>query len=274
MRTIERLVMGRRAYKFLVKDWVALPDARAAADVLATMRFSVNMEPIELSGPGVDRVVVIAPHPDDEMIGPGGTLIRALDEGTSVHVLYLSDAVDPSGSLRLAESAEVAERVGYSFELMRRPEGKPEALADAIAERLRTEHPGAVFVPFLLDDHPDHRAASLLLAKAHNRGGLPDGLEVWAYQVYTSLPPNVIVDITEVAARKRQAIQTWRDSAMRSRDWAHYALGLNAFNSRFRKGPPGEHYVEAFFVLPLGEYSRLCGRYERGLRPGPDTARD
>jgi LmbE family N-acetylglucosaminyl deacetylase len=39
----------------------------------------------------VDRVLVVAAHPDDELLGPGGTLARHVRDGDAVHAMVLSD---------------------------------------------------------------------------------------------------------------------------------------------------------------------------------------
>ena len=72
-------------------------------------------------------------------------------------------------------------------------------------------------------------------------------------------------DITDAAAQKAEAIRMWQNSAMRSRDWAHFALGLNAYNSRLLPDSTLPRYVEAFFVVPLAEYLKVCGTYVRNL---------
>jgi LmbE family N-acetylglucosaminyl deacetylase len=97
-------------------------------------------------------------------------------------------------------------------------------------------------------------------AQALERGGLRDDVEVWAYQVYTALPVNVAVEVTDVAAEKAEAIRIYA-SQMRRRDWAHYALGLNAMNCRLLRGRADACYAEAFFVVPLREYAALTRPY-------------
>ena len=49
---------------------------------------------------------------------------------------------------------------------------------------------------------------------------------------------------------------------MRRRDWAHYALGLNAMNCRLLRGRADACYAEAFFVVPLEEYVTIAARYD------------
>ena len=40
---------------------------------------------------GQERVLIIAAHPDDEVLGCGGTIARMVSEGSSVHVLMMAD---------------------------------------------------------------------------------------------------------------------------------------------------------------------------------------
>ena len=87
----------------------------------------------------------------------------------------------------------------------------------------------------------------------------PPKATIWAYQVYTTLIPNVVVDITDVADDKASTIRLWA-SQIEKRDWAHYMLGLNAFNCRLLGGP-APRYAETFFVLPIGDYAELCATY-------------
>ncbi|MGE0254625.1 MAG: PIG-L deacetylase family protein [Alphaproteobacteria bacterium] len=262
-------LLGRKAYKFFIRDWVALGDLQRAADAMATMRFSRSLVPAVVPGPR-GRIVVVAPHPDDEMMGPGGTLIRALDDGARVRVVYLSRGRDgAAGDVLQAEAAAVGARLGYETEFLGqklRGIAVDAAAVAAFAHAVGEAAPDALFVPFLLDDHDDHRRASELLLAAFDAGRLDGATEVWAYQVYTTLPGNVIVEITDVAGRKAEAIRGFASQG-RIRDWAHWALGLNAFNCRFLAGP-GERYAEAFFVLPLAEYAELARAY---FAPGADV---
>lgn len=258
--------MGRKAYKWVLRSWEPLTDLQAAADLLNTMRPAAPIEPQLLDGPAARRILAVAPHPDDEVIGPGGALIRARERGATVRVLYLTSGEPGEEAEREAEARAVCQRLGWEAEFLRFPVlAIPRAAA---AEGLRAAvgafRPGALLLPFALDDHPDHRLASALLLDAWRAGGL-EGVEVWAYQVYTALAPNVVVDVTPEAARKAEAIRLYR-TQMRRRDWAHFALGLNAFNCRLLRGRADPCYVEAYFVLPIHEYSALVDRFVEGNR--------
>ena len=119
-----------------------------------------------------------------------------------------------------------------------------------------------LFIPFLLDDHPDHRNTNALLMEISEKSTLNIDAEVWAYQVYTPLPGNMVVDITNQIDQKKVSIEGYA-SQMRKRNWAHFALGLNAFNTRLLNSSTDERFVEAFFVVPFKDYIDLCRQYFR-----------
>jgi LmbE family N-acetylglucosaminyl deacetylase len=130
-----------------------------------------------------------------------------------------------------------------------------------IKNRLRTVvqewNPDAIFLPFIADDHEDHRRTSELFYRTF-MDNPPQG-EVWAYQVYSTVLPNVIVDITDVMDEKLRLVRM-HQSQMQHRDWAHYLRGLNALNSRFLKTNE-PRYAEMFFVVSMHEYLSLCLEY-------------
>ncbi len=258
---IERLIKTKQAYLFFIKDWITLGDLKTCATLAGTMRFSRNLESLLMDGPRHQKITIIAPHPDDEMLGPGGTLIRAISNGATVHCIYLTSG-KPAEEVE-KETCEIAERIGYSTEFLRFPLSQipmHDAALKRFSDAITRSEPEAIFLPFLFDDHDEHRRASHILYAAAQRGMLPPITEIWGYQVYTALPPNVIVDISDVIEKKASAIRDWKTQA-RTRDWAHYILGLNALNSRFIKTNGKPVYAEGFFVVPTEEYLRLCETY-------------
>lgn len=262
---LEKLIFTRSAYKFIVKDWIELSDLSASSDVLRTMRFTQNVEPILSDIESKKRILVIAPHPDDEMIGPGGTLIKAIRKGCKVKTLYLTSGGRTGDDNRERENEAnlVAKKIGYQTEFLRQSTldiSLNTSIYKELSQIITSFSPDIIFVTFLLDDHDDHRRASELLFRTYEEENLNDSIPVWSYQVYGSVLPNVIVDISEVSESKIEAIKLFT-SQMKSRDWAHYSLGLNAYNSRLIKGKTTPRYVEAFFVLPLKDYAGLCRKY-------------
>ena len=90
------------------------------------------------------RVVVFSPHPDDDVISMGGTLIRLCDQGHDVHVAYQTSgniAVFDDAAMRHADFvAEAAGSLGLDVE-------KAEQVRDQLASFVKNKEPGEV-------DHP------------------------------------------------------------------------------------------------------------------------
>ena len=264
LRRIENFIFARRAYKFVIRDWTALADLESLAAALRSTRFSQTVSPVVMDRPTGERILVIAPHPDDEIIGPGGTLVRAIRAGATVHVVYLTNATGQEGLDREADATAVANSLGYSIQFLGyEADALPatEETAGVLAAAINRFRPDNVFVSFFADDHVDHRKASELLFIAARAGVLPGPFEIWAYQVYSVVPANVLIDITDVKDAKADAIRMWKNSAMKSRDWAHYALGMNAYHSRFLPSTTEARYAEPFFVVPLEDYIDVCAKY-------------
>jgi LmbE family N-acetylglucosaminyl deacetylase len=263
-RRLEASLRGRQAYKFFLRDWGALGDLTSAADVIKTIRFSRQLESLELAHPDKRRIVVLAPHPDDEVLGAGGTIIKALAARIPVTVVYVTSGLPPQTTE--AEAMAVSRQVGYETEFLHEPVksiGLDDASLQNCAQSLARLKPDCIFLPFLLDDHDDHRRVSELFLRLCRKGLFdPRGVEVWAYQVYSMVWPNVVVDVTDVAERKAEAMRLYA-TQMKTRDWAHYILGLNAFMSRFLRSRHNACYAEGFFVVPAEEYLSLCERYFR-----------
>jgi LmbE family N-acetylglucosaminyl deacetylase len=265
LRRLERTINTRQTYKFFMRDWTSLTDLKTCARVVSTMRFSQTLEPLEMSCPHGKRIAVLAPHPDDEMLGAGGTLIRARRADASIRCIYLTSSQPPAEVE--TETAEVARHIGYGTEFLRYPVNGIPVTGESVARLgavLAAQPVDVLFVPILFDDHDDHRRANQLLWHAWRSGLVPKGTEIWGYQVYSPIMANVVVDISDVAEEKAAAVRMWK-SQIKIRKFDHYILGLNAFNIRLL---PKARYVEAFFVLPIDAYADLCAIYFED----PDTA--
>lgn len=259
------MLLPQRDLGFYLRHWLVPGDAIRSSAVLETMRQTNIVMAEESEGPIEGPVLVLAPHPDDEVIGPGGTLISLLQRGVRVTVAFLTDGTnDPNAAaIRREEATASAEALGFQPRFLGlQADAIPLSEGAAQLQRLLAEiRPAALMLPFVLDDNDDHRRTSELLLRIPD---LPPELPIWAYQVYTALPANRAVNITRVADAKAKAIGR-HASQMKRRDWAHYALGINAVNIRLLP-KQGVRYVEAFLALPAARYVALCESYF-----GPDA---
>lgn len=128
----------------------------------------------ELVAPG-RRAVVVAPHPDDEVIGFGGllALLAARDSRSLVIALTDGEASHPGSwqwpahelaRARIDESLAGLRCLGLPLKSQRRlslPDGALRACSDALAQGLSDllQPDDVVFSTWQLDGHPDHEAA-------------------------------------------------------------------------------------------------------------------
>ncbi len=265
--------LWRPAYRWSLRSWFVPGDVAASQILLRTFRPSRMLRPEPVAAPRGERILLVAPHPDDESIGAGGTLLLAADADSSVDILFLTTGRTHEREVRRDEALAVCRTAGFSGAFAEKDADAidVEAAARALVARLGERQFDTLFVPFFLDDHDDHRRANevLLRALVVGPGDMSLPRTVWAYHVYGPGPMNCIVDIGDVVTRKRELIACHR-SQMAGRDWAHFALGLNAVLSRFLPGNPAPGYAEGFMVLPLEEYLDLvrealsCGLYIEG----------
>jgi LmbE family N-acetylglucosaminyl deacetylase len=223
--------------------------------------------------PGAEKVVVLAPHMDDETIGCGGTLARHVLSGASITVVFLTDgagggAVDSDGrrdsltAVRKREARTALSVLGIErLEFLDAPDGHLASADGAVTSRLRKilidGRFDLVYLPFFLEEHPDHRAASRVLIAALRDSGLD--LQCMGYEVWTPLFPNCLVNIDATVERKREALGHYR-TQLAEADYPHTQLGLNAYRSAAFLGGTCR-YAEAFCALPLDQYRDLYSAY-------------
>jgi len=237
--------------------------------------------PPPLDRPPGSRILVLAPHMDDEALGCGGSLHRHVLAGESVTVAYLTDGRKGDPALNALDlPADERERREERLAAVRCDEARRSAAVlgvrdlrflgnrdqelvvspktrRQVRELLEEVRPDLVYLPFPTDHHPDHRATNriFLSALAATRGLDPPmccGFEVW-----TPIAPNCLVDITGVIDVKRRALDQFA-SQMSSIDFGRCILGLHAYRSMIHLR--GRGYAEAFVLLPADEYRRLSSR--------------
>jgi LmbE family N-acetylglucosaminyl deacetylase len=187
------------------------------------------------------NVLVIAPHPDDEAIGCGGSLCRHADAGDRLVSVFLTSGElglkklsrEAAWEIRETEAQNAAKILGVAVtHFLRQPDwtlaDNLDPAANSLAPILSSERPQVVYVPHTAEWHPDHKAAATVLRRGLSAAGIASP-EIRTYEVWTPLAQyDVVVDITAVMGRKVQAIRA-HASQFHEIDYARAAEGLNAY---------------------------------------------
>lgn len=174
-------------------------------------------------------VLVVAPHPDDEVLGAGGTIARLVDEGRKVHVAIVTRGQTPRFSTTQiaevqAEAAAAHNHLGVTqthwldfpaAELAEHPHG---ALNAGLGTLIHDLAPSLVLAPHPGDIHLDHQLTfiSTLVASRPHQTDYPTTIATYetlsetnwnAPYLTPAFLPNIFVDISTTLERKLGAFR-------------------------------------------------------------------
>jgi LmbE family N-acetylglucosaminyl deacetylase len=187
------------------------------------------------------NILVIAPHPDDESIGCGGTLRKHVLGGDRVSAVFLTSgelglkhlAKEKAWEVREAEARNAAAILGIpQTSFLRGPDWalgdtlKP--LAQQLQPILESQPWSLIYLPHPAEWHPDHKAC-LPLLQCVLAGVSKDAPLLRGYEVWTPLTEyQHVEDITRVMRVKLRAIRAHQSQAAQF-DYCRATLGLNAY---------------------------------------------
>jgi LmbE family N-acetylglucosaminyl deacetylase len=177
-------------------------------------------------------VMVIAPHPDDETLGCGGTLLRHIAEGDNVYWLIATQMNHLDGysseqmSRRQVEIKQVERDYGFAdvFELPFRAaqlDALPlSQLVKSISDIFMQIKPDTLYIPYRNDAHSDHGCVFDAVSACSKSFRYPFINNVYAYETLSetgfalsvdanSFHPNCYVDITAYLERKLMIMQNY-----------------------------------------------------------------
>lgn len=213
------------------------------------------------------NIIVLSPHPDDDIIGCGGTIYRYYLKGARVVSVYMTDGrkgnpgynEDDLVGIRKEEAKRASAIVGIErviFLNNRDTELSPTSAAIIeLSKIIKDIRPEAIFLPFLLDTHPDHMATNKILVGAMK--SLPTFM-CYAYGIWAPLPTfNLSVDITPYMDIKKRALKEHR-SQMEMLDFIEASFGLSKYYSVMFGKENAKGWAEVYIVCPSDEYKRLA----------------
>ena len=181
----------------------------------------------DLFSAGKGPVLVVAPHPDDEVLGVGGTIARLTDAGREVHVAVVTRGKPPrfpqeQVDMIAAEARKSHDLLGVTqthwleFPAAELTELPHSALNAGLGRLVSELAPDLIFAPHPGDIHMDHQLSflSTLVASRPHQSDYP--ATIMAYETLSetnwnapyltpAFVPNVFVDISDTLERKLDA---------------------------------------------------------------------
>lgn len=216
--------------------------------------------------------LIIGPHPDDQELGMGGTIVKLARQGHKVHILDVTNGEPtPRGSpeLREKEWTKAAQIMGVQRSLLGLKNREVTHNLESrykMAAAIRVHRPDVLFVPYPIDAHPDHVAVTKIAEDARFDAKLTKSTipgEPWhpkriIYYFCTHLRlnfnPVFCIDVSDTFEEKIRAVEAY-ESQMNP-DLVQQVKNTCAyFGSRI-----GTKYAEPFYsheVIGLSGLSEL-----------------
>jgi LmbE family N-acetylglucosaminyl deacetylase len=212
------------------------------------------------------KILVIAPHPDDEVLGCGGTIIKHIESGDVIYLCIVTSAYTPDWSEeflrnRKKEISEVNKILGIKKTLyLDLPTVKLDTvpqneLVKSISKVIMEVKPDIVYTPHQGDLNKDHRLvfeASLVSLRPSNH----KINRILSYETLSEtewghplapFTPNVYVDISGTFKKKLKAMSVYKTEV---RKYPH-PRSLEAIEALARKrgSEAGVEFAEAFMLI-------------------------
>lgn len=214
-----------------------------------------------------NRILILTPHADDETLGCGGFLIKAINKNKTVKVVLFSDNSDSlpdentemAIELRLDEFKKAMYSLGIknyiNLNLSKKDFTFSKKVISLVNEIINDFNPEVILLPSFLDNHDQHRILNLIFYEVCKKIGFSP--KVMLYEVWTPIIPNIVVDISDIIEKKIQAIKCY-ESQLKYINYLDTIIGLNSYRSITNL--QGKGYCEGFLLLDFDDYKKFFSK--------------
>lgn len=178
-----------------------------------------------------NKALVIAPHPDDEVLGVGGTMAKLSSEGAEIYVIIVTKGFPPLFDEKIIERSRrealeahkflgVRKTIFLDFPAVELDTITQHILNDKLLEEIEKIKPDIVFVPFNGDIHKDHQIVFLSALTAMRPGNSFSPSKIYAYETLSetnwyapyitpNFIPNLYIDISLYLEKKIEAMKIY-----------------------------------------------------------------
>jgi len=218
----------------------------------------------------MNKVLVVAVHPDDETLGCGGTLLKHKEDGDETHWLIATEIKESDGFDKetvARRDSEINKIVNfYNFDSVNRldisttkvDEISASYLINKISSVVNIIKPNIIYLPFKSDVHSDHRHIFNAVYSCTKSFRYPFIKKIYMMEALSetefalstredSFIPNVFVDISRYIGKKVEAMNIYKDE-MGIHPFPRSEKNIKAI-STFRGATSGGEYAESFMLL-------------------------
>ena len=216
------------------------------------------------------KILIIAPHPDDEVIACGGFIAKYHKQidvlcVNSSGVKYEDDTktAEEIAQIRCEEFKQVMTIANVNKFYIQKLWGAAVLINeikshyDDYMKNFNMSDYDFILVPHKHDNHPEHKfVGNVFLKNLLIKQGYKEYLKILRYELWSPLQnPNYFEDITNVIEKKRELILNYKIRS--GKFYADRIIALNKYrtlNCNFKKP---ENYVEAFYAEDVANYLEL-----------------
>nr|DAO80782.1 MAG TPA: LMBE-RELATED PROTEIN, DEACETYLASE, ROSSMANN FOLD, ZINC-DEPENDENT.8A [Caudoviricetes sp.] len=215
------------------------------------------------------NILVIAPHPDDEVLGCGGIIAKRVAQGHRVCVCIVTEGKPPMYSKKYVQHEEkeiknahknlgIEETIMLKFPSAHLDKIARHKINDALIDIVKLFEPDEVFIPHIGDIHKDHQIVAESSMVALRPRSTQSIKRILSYEVLSetdwNIPnsinafiPNIYEDISEYIDKKIESILMYK-SQLHKYPEARSIEGINAL-AVHRGVTVGVNKAEAFMLI-------------------------
>lgn len=187
------------------------------------------------------KILIFAPHIDDELIGCGGTILKNIKKNNEIEIIFITSGRPEERDIRKKEVKEIYEKLGIKYYFMDEKDRfieYNERILRQIIKKIREISPNKVYFPHENEEDRDHQAVNRILKEAcwisgtdfFPELGNPANInKIFHYEVWTPMDhPTYYEDISNFLNKKIRLLKKYK-SQIKSKRYDLAAQGLNNY---------------------------------------------
>ncbi len=212
------------------------------------------------------KILVIAPHPDDETLGCGGTILKHKDNNDEVNCVFVTSIGKKSKEYKKRNSEIKKVNSYYSFnnlilgkfEPSKLDQYKKKKIIDFISSIVEKLKPEIIYVPFREDAHSDHRIVYDCVSPVFKTFRYPSVKSIRIYETLSetnfknniskeNFEPNLWIDISKYLKQKIEIMKIYK-SEIKKHPFPRSEKSIKAL-AILRGSYSGHKFSEAFKIV-------------------------